>query len=354
MAYVSNANACTNFNLVANDGAIVVARSMEFAVDLKSNLRSSPRGREFKTTGANGTPTLTWTAKYGYVYLDGLGYDMAVDGVNEQGLSFGALYLPDLAEYQTAKPEQSKDTLPYFHFGDWVLSNFATVDEVRAALNKIIVVAQKLPGVDGAALPLHFALHDAAGKSLVVEYVGGTLNVYDNPIGVMTNCPEFSWHVTNLSNYVNLKPTNPKPIVIKGMTFVATGQGNGMLGLPGDISPPSRFVKMSVFKAVVLPAADGPKAINLAEHMINNVDIPFGLAREPNNDNYTNEYTQWTVFKDLKNKMFYYKTYYDPSLRVVDMKQINMAEKAPALKMPINATSETIIDATAQFLKGQA
>lgn len=349
----SNAFACTDFKLVALDGAIVIARSMEFATDLKSNIRSSVRDREFKTTAKNGKPGLAWTAKYGYVYLDGLDIDLAVEGMNEKGLTFEALYLPNLAQYQTANSTKENISLPYYHIGDWILSNFATADEVRKAVANILVVDAKLPiqgSMSDATLPLHFSVHDANGNSIVIEYVAGKLNLYDNQVGVMTNCPEFDWHVTNLNNYVNLRPTNPDPIVIKGMTFIATGQGNGMLGLPGDISPPSRFVKMSVFKSVVQPAADGPSAVNLAEHMINNVDIPFGLAREPGSDNYTSEYTQWTVFKDIKNMKFYYKSYYDPSLHMIDMNKVDFSPKAAMHKYPVDTNKiEYVADMTAQF-----
>src|SRR5687767_5573438 len=95
------AGACTDFRLTAQDGTILIARSMEFALDLKSNLRSSPRNREFKALAPSGKTGFSWKAKYGYVYLDGLNVDMATDGMNEQGLSFEALYLPGLAEYQT-------------------------------------------------------------------------------------------------------------------------------------------------------------------------------------------------------------------------------------------------------------
>ncbi len=326
---------------------------MEFAQDLNSNLRSSPQGRNFKTTTADGKPGLSWTAKYGYVYLDGMGVDMSVDGMNEKGLSYGALYLPGLAQYQTAPANQNSKVLPYYFIGDWILSNFATVDEVRKAVQNIYVVAAPIPSLPALTLPLHFTIHDTNGNSIVLEYVGGNLTVYDNKVGVLTNCPEFDWHTTNLNNYVNLKPTNPNPIVIKDLTFVATGQGSGMLGLPGDISPPSRFVKMSVFKAVVLPANDALTTVNLAEHMINNVDIPFGLAREPSSDNYTSEYTQWTVFKDITNKKFYYKTYDNPALSMVDMTKLDFSSKGPTLKMPINTKSEYIDDVTNKFVKAQ-
>lgn len=342
--------ACTDIRVIANDGAVVIARSMEFALDLKSNLRTRVQGHEFSPTLPNGKAGLNWTGKYGYLYLDGLGVDLSIEGMNEKGLAFEALYLPNIAQYQDPVAGQENVTIPYINIGDWALSNFATVDEVRKALPNILVIPVKLAQTQNQILPLHFSFHDSAGNSLVVEYVGGKLYMYDNEVGVMTNDPTFDWHVTNLNNYVNLKPTNPKPVVIKGMTFVATGQGNGMLGLPGDISPPSRFVKMAVFLAVVKPAADGPTAVNLAQHMINNVDIPFGLAREAGNaNNYTSEYTQWTVFKDLKNKVFYYHTYDNLTLRKVEFSKLDFGAKSKPLQMPIDSTVDAVIDISDKF-----
>lgn len=340
--------ACTDFVITAIDNTIINARTMEFATDLKSNIRTSTRGRVFKTM-IDDKPALEWTAKYGYVYLDGMNVDMSSDGMNEKGLSFGALYLPGIAKYQAINNQPDAKNLPYLHIGDWALSNFATVAELREAIQKINVVNTSVKVLGDMILPLHFSFHDAQGKSLVIEYVAGELHMHDNDVGVLTNDPTYDWHVTNLNNYVNLKPTNPKPIVIKNMTFVATGQGGGMLGLPGDISPPSRFVKMAVFKAVVQPANNSLIAVNLAEHMINNVDIPFGIAREQSTGNYTSEYTQWTVFKDLTNKKFYYKTYYNPALRLVDLNQLDFSEKGHMLKMPISTTAEYIDDVTAKF-----
>jgi choloylglycine hydrolase len=343
--------ACTDFRIKASDGTVIIARSMEFALDLRSNLRSSNRGRTFNTPAPNGQAGLSWKAKYGYVFLDGLNVDMAIDGVNEKGLSFEALYLPGLAQYQPVPAGQNDKALPYLNFGDWVLSNFDSVDQVRSALPTIFVFTNKLPGMGDMVFPLHFSIFDASGKGIIVEYVHGKLNIHDNKIGVLTNSPSYNWHITNMNNYVHLLPVNPNPIkTTNGLTFAATGQGFGMIGLPGDISPPSRFVKIATLLRVVMPSNNAEAALNLAEHVINNVDIPLGLAREPEKGNYTDELTQWIVFKDLTNKVFYYRTYVDPSLRKVALKQINFAENAPRLKMPI-ASKEFILDVTEQFLK---
>lgn len=352
-SYSDSASACDAFRVTAKDGTVVVARSLEFALNLNSALRTSPRGRVFNTTAPDGKPGLSWKAKYGYLFLDGMNVDATVDGMNEAGLSFEALYLPGYAKYQTAPAGDDSQSLIYMYLGDWVLSNFKTVDEVRDALTKIYVVAGKLPGLGDTVFPLHFSMYDASGKSIVVEYIDGKLNIYDNKIGVMTNAPTYDWQVTNLKNYVQLRPTNPNPVVAHGITFVATGQGAGMLGLPGDISPPSRFVKTAVLMEVVKTPDDAKGAVNLAEHVINNFDIPVGLAREPGNGNYSGELTQWVDFKDLTHKIFYYRTYDDLSLHAVDMSKLDFSENAPRLRMPI-ASQEQVKDMTDQFLQDKA
>ena len=353
IGFITSAFSCTDFRLIAKDGTVLITRSMEFALDLKSDLCTSNRDRNFTTTGSDGKPAMAWKAKYGYVFLNGLNVDMAVDGMNEKGLSFEALYLPDLAKYQDVPTGHMNQALPYYNFGDWVLGNFETVDEVRAALNNVFVIAEKLPQTGDMIFPLHFAVYDATGKGIVIEYIDGKLNVRDNKVGVMTNSPSYDWHVTNLNNYVHLRPQNPKPIIENGLIFAGNGQGFGMIGLPGDISPPSRFVKIATLLQVIYPPNAYGDELNMAEHIINNVDIPLGLAREPNTGNLTNETTEWVVFKDLSHKIFYYRTYADLTLHSVSLNKIDFSEKAPRLKMTI-IDPELVLNMTDQFLKSKA
>jgi choloylglycine hydrolase len=343
------ASACTDFRIIAKDNSVLITRSMEYGVDMKSNLRSSTRGRIFTTIAPDGHSGLSWKAKYGYLFLDALNVDAALDGMNEAGLSVESLYLPNFAGYQTVPSNLSNQALPYLNFADWVLSNFKTVDEVRKALSHVYVFAQKVTGMGDMIFPLHFSIYEASGKGIVVEYIAGQLRVYEH-IGVMTNSPSYSWHLTNLTNYLNLTPVNPPSIVTEGLQFTSNGQGFGMLGLPGDASPPSRFVKIATLLRVAIPVDTIISAINLAEHIINNVDIPLGLVREPNSGNATNETTQWVVFKDLTHHVLYYRTYADLSLRAVSLDKINFTENAPRLKMPLARTA-VAQDLTEQFSK---
>lgn len=340
---------CTDFNLIAEDHSVLVTRTMEFTMDLNSNLRSSNRGRQFKETTPDGKPAMSWTARYGYVFLDGINTDAALDGMNEKGLSVEALYLPGETQYQELSDNTSQ-AVPYIHFGDWVLSSFQTVEEVRAALSAITVFSTPLPGLGDAVFPLHFAIYDQAGNGLVVEFIKGEMKVHDNNLGVMTNSPTYDWHLVNLRNYVNLSPYTPDPVIDGSLIFAATGQGSGMKGLPGDVSPPSRFVKMSVLKKTAAPVKDSQTALVLAQHLINNVDIPLGLVRAKENGKETLEYTQWTVFKDLTNKIFYYRTYNDSSIRALDFAKIDLSEHAKRLKMSIQSP-QSVVDVSKDFMQ---
>lgn len=323
MAFILGASpvlACTSFRLTAQDGTIMIARSMEFAEDMQSKIIVSPRGKTFDFDG------LSWTSEYGYIFLDGLNLGVPIDGMNEAGLSVEILLFPNEAQYQQVPKGAEKQALSYIHFGDWVLGNFKTVAEVRSALNNIYVYGEKLPQLDNQQFPVHFSVFDTSGKGLVIEYVDGQLNVHDH-MGVMTNSPTYDWHVTNLRNYIQLSPTNPKPVIANGITYAATGQGSGMIGLPGDVSPPSRFVKMAVLLNTVLKPKDAQEALNLSQHMMNTVDIPKGLVRVVDNNNTaTLESTQWVVFKDLTHKKLYYRTYDDMTIQTVDLNTIDFSK----------------------------
>jgi choloylglycine hydrolase len=350
---MSSAQACTDFRLQAKDGNVLITRSMEFGANIMhSNLRTSNRERAFDMQTDDGKPAINWKAKYGYIYMDGMNQDKAIDGMNEAGLSFEALFFPGYAEYQKVPAGHEKQALPYISIGDWILGNFKTIDEVRQALANIYLINQKLPGEGDMIFPLHFSIYDASGKGIIVEYVAGKMAIHDS-IGIFTNSPAYSWHLENLQNYLHLAPINPTPTVLSGTTFAANGQGYGMIGLPGDISPPSRFVKTAALVKVTSPADNAAANLTLAQHIINNVDIPFGLAREAASGQMSSEQTDWVVFKDLTNKIFYYRTYDNMTINMVQLSKIDFTANSPRLKMPI-ANGPQPLDFTDKFLQTKA
>ena len=131
----------------------------------------------------------------------------------------------------------------------------------------------------GIVPPFHYTLHDASGASIVIEPVNGTLKVYDNPLGVMTNAPTFDWHLTNLKNYVKISPVNAEPITIDGQTIASFGQGSGLLGIPGDPTPPSRFIRALGYTMSAKRLPSGIQSVRLAEHILNDFDIPLGFIQ---------------------------------------------------------------------------
>src|SRR6201999_1968042 len=163
----------------------------------------------------------------------------------------------------------------------------------------------------GFAPEVHFVVHDASGKSIVIEYVGGKLHVYDNPLGVVTNSPSFDWHITNLRNYVNFSMTNVPAVKLGSMSLQPFGAGSGMLGLPGDFTPPSRFVRAVAFVNTMIAPKDAAEAVSAASTMLNNFDIPKGLVREGTAEDFHLGYTQWSVIADMSHKVYYYWTMYD-------------------------------------------
>src|ERR1700730_14963211 len=206
------------------------------------------RERERPPTGQ---PGKRWPSKYATLGANALGMPVIIDGLNERGLATGLFYFPTTAKYQAYSPSDADKAIAPWELGSYILENFATVDEVRANVPNIVVPDVVLEAWKFVP-PVHYVVHDAAGKGIVIEYVEGRLSIYDNPLGVMSNSPTFDWHMTNLRNYVNFSLTDLPPVQLGGVKLLPFGQGSGMLGLPGDFTPPSRFVRVAAFSQSVL------------------------------------------------------------------------------------------------------
>jgi choloylglycine hydrolase len=139
-----------------------------------------------------------------------------------------------------------------------MLSSFSTVEEVRAGLADVRVVNVEDARFGGAALPFHWKVQDETGASLIIEITnGGEVEVYDGFLGVITNSPGYDWHLTNLRNYLGLSPVAALPVEIGGEVFSPFGAGAGLRGLPGDFTPPSRFVRAVALTASARPLQTG-------------------------------------------------------------------------------------------------
>jgi choloylglycine hydrolase len=326
-----NLDSCTNFRIASKNSNIIIGRTMEFPVDLKSKIFIVPRGEKRTSFSDKGLKGSTWTSKFAYIGINGFGLNAFVDGINEKGLTVNGLMYSG-AEYEK---EKEGEFVTYADFGAWLLGNFSSTEEVKKMLAKIKITDTYIKAVKGS-LGLHMAIHDSSGKSIVVEFIDGEKKIYDNKIGVMTNRPSFPEQLSNLRNYINLDSKDKEPRLVNGFMVNPAGAGSGMLGLPGDWTPPSRFLRMAyVLDAVVKPKTD-LEAVNLAEHMINIVDIPKGAIREKGLPKGIYPNTQWITIYDLKNKTLYFRTYDNLSLRKLELSNFDISIGAPKKSLEIS------------------
>lgn len=344
----TGSRACTEVRVTSKDDTCVIGRSMEFGQAANSNIIVQPRGQKNVSKLPDGKDGAKWTSKYGVMYLDGFGIDIATDGMNEMGLSMGALFFPEEAVYQEAKSAKRSKTITNNDLTLYILQNFATVDEVREELPNLKVVGINTPQMGNIVIPAHLSVYEPGGKGIIIEYTKDGLNIYDS-IGVMTNSPAYPWHVTNTRNYVDLTAVNIKPTVINGVSFAGTGQGSGLLGIPGDPTPPGRFIRAAAMAYLASPVETTSEAVNLAVHILNTVDIPIGIIRDFDTDTTYSDYTQWIVVKDLANRIYYYRTYDNLTLRSVEMSKFDLSKDAPRFSMPLASNANSVIDVTSNL-----
>lgn len=335
--------ACTSFVISTSDGGRVYARTMEFAVPLQSRLILIPRHLALEASMPAGAAHAKWEAKYAAIGMNGLGIRSLVDGMNEKGLAGGILYFPGGAKYADPAHVGAAKAMAPWDLLTWALTRFSNVAELRAALPGVALV--DIPQKDmGFVPPVHFTFHDDTGASVVIEPINGQLKAYDNPVGVLTNSPSFEWHMTNLRNYLHLSTSDAPGRTIAGVQLKPFGQGSGLQGIPGDPTPPSRFVRAIGYTTSVKPVAGGEPSVRLAEHIMNSFDIPKGWVRT-SDASAPLEYTEWAVIADLKNLRYYVKTYDNPTLQgigIQDLQQYLDAKEIMAIPLKENVSISRI------------
>ncbi len=344
----TTADACTGILLKNADGSVVHGRTVEFGIPLEFDMAVVPRGYAFtgQTPLGDGKK---WTSKYGAAGVIVFGNLGIMDGINEKGLAIGAFYFPTEAEYTPTTAANQAQSMSAVDFSNWVLTSFGSVDELRKAVEggEAVVAPTLLPGWPQQVQPFHWVVYDKSGKSLVIEPIGGKLVLSDNPLGILTNSPTFDWHMTNLRNYISLDPLGARPVKIDGTTFQSFGMGDGMLGLPGDFTPPSRFVRAAVFASTATPAKDATGGIFNGFHVLNNFDIPVGAVRAKSGNTAETDQTLLTVMRDPEDLRYYYKTYDDQTVRMVDLNKFDL--NAKEVKKLSTKGKQTVIDMSGMF-----
>lgn len=326
IAVPSFTHACTSLLYTDANGAHYAGRTMELPMELPYEATYFPKGTDFSSKADN-QPALSFQSKFGFMSLtvpDPITKDLkVVEGLNDQGLSFSVLAF---ASTEGPKDMVSKttDVLAAIDLGAWTLSQFKNVAEVKAALEEQPVLVTALLPLGILKTPFHYTMHDANGASIVIEFSNGKQTVIDNPIGVMTNGPEFAWHMTNLNNYTFLNNKDHSKLELNGVHFQQPDSGIATVALPASNTSVGRFVRAVYYSQFAEKAKTSDKAVATLAHVMNNFDRPRGITIDnrftdgienitaPGVEGqpvYTTEYTSWTALSDLQQLQFSVRNY---------------------------------------------
>lgn len=332
--------ACTGLQHSSKDGSYVNGRTVEFGSQIPLTGIFVPRGYSFTGSLPDHSPGLGYISKYAVIGVNVYARPAVIDGMNEKGLSAAAFYFPGYATYSKINKSNAKLAVAPTEFVNWLLTQFADIGEVKTGLTRVLIAPTEQPEWHGVP-PFHYIVYDKSGKSLVIEPIDGKLVVSDNPLGVITNSPTFAWHLTNLTNYINLSATNVPRKEMQGLKLQQFGQGNGLHGLPGDFTPPSRFVRAAFYSANILPAESSHKAVFEVFHLLNQFDIPYGAVRSVDKEI---DFTQATTVKDPNNLIYYFKTYADQNIKSISLSNFTVDSKKLFIIDDLDSDKQSVED----------
>ena len=240
------------------------------------------------------------------------GYPLYFDAMNEAGLCCAGLNFPQDAHYFPLC--HGADNLAPFELIPYILAKCESVLSAKNLLSRIniadISFSEKFPNS-----PLHWIIADK-DYSIVLEQTKNGLKIYDNPVGILTNSPTFDFHILNLSNYLNITAKEPENRFSEKIPLSTYSRGMGGMGLPGDLSSSSRFVRGAF---TLLNSLDCD--ISQFFHILGNVAQPKGAVCV--GDGY--EYTIYSSCCDMDNLIYYYTTYENPAPSAVHLKEENLS-----------------------------
>ena len=256
------------------------------------------------------------------------GYPLYYDATNEKGLSVAGLNFPGNADY---KPYcQGKDNVAPFELIPWILGQCATVAEAEGLLARINILNENFSA--GLPLsPLHWIIADRE-RSITLESVKEGIRIYDNPVGVLTNNPTFDYHLFNLNNHMRLTSGEPENTFAGGLALEAYSRGMGALGLPGDASSMSRFVKAAFVKLNSVSGDSEAESVSQFFHILKSVEMQRGSVRLPGG---LFDITVYSSCCNTDRGIYYYTTYDCSRIHAVDLHRENL-EAGTLAAYPLN------------------
>ena len=288
-------------------------RNLDYEFSYSETVTVTPRNYPFRFRHVNDLPSHYAMIGMAFVQED---YPLYYDATNEKGLSMAGLNFPGNADYKPMAAD--RDNVTPFEFIPWILGQCATVSEAREKLARIGLLNEdfspRLP-----LSPLHWMISDR-DESIVVESVKDGLKVYDNPVGVMTNNPTFDFHMLNLANYMGLTREEPVSRFSDQLTLTPYSRGMGAMGLPGDLSSASRFVKAAFTRLNSISGESESESVSQFFHILASVAQQRGCCRVTHGF----EYTIYSSCCNTDRGIYYYTTYEHSQITGVDMHRENL------------------------------
>lgn len=289
-------------------------RTMDYEFSYGDEITVTPRKYPFRFLEKG-----IWNTHYAMIGMACVkeDYPLYYEAVNEKGLGMAGLNFVGNAVYR--KREEGKDNIAQFELIPWILGQCVSVKEARTLLARLnitnIPFSEELP-----LAQLHWILADRE-ESVVVESVEAGLKVYDNPVGVLTNNPPFDMQMAALRNYMALSVKPPQNTFAPGLTLEAYSRGMGAIGLPGDLSSQSRFVRAAFTKMNSVSGEGEKESVSQFFHILNSVDQQRGCCELENGKC---EYTIYTSCCNADKGIYYYTSYDNHQITGIDMHRENL------------------------------
>ncbi len=240
-------------------------------------------------------------------------FPLYAEGVNEKGLGMAGLNFPGNARYSES-PAEGKTNLAVFEFIPYILSTCDSVDKARSVIENTVLINEPFaPNIPNT--PLHWHIADRE-KSIVVEYMADGVHIYNNPMNSMTNNPPFDFHLTNACQYLNLSVDTPLSKYAEATGIKTFGKGMGSVGLPGDFSPASRFIKVSYILANSKCDGDEISSVSQYFHILDTVAVVKGSVEDTRGNCYC---TTYSCCMNADKGIYYYKLYNNSRITAVNM-----------------------------------
>lgn len=313
----AEADACSRVNYHGSDSTYVIARCLDWRTPIPTNLYVYPRGVEKQSSDQPGA--IHWTSKYGAVYA--VGYDGGItEGMNEKGLVVNGLFCKGTV-YSNPDTE-GRPPMSLAMFVGWLLDLNATTDECVEVLKKHDFNIGGATFDGGTVSALHWGITDASGKSVIVEFDNGEINIHDmGDYWAMTNDPQWPSMKAIIDYWGNVGGTNM---------------------LPGTVKSPDRCVRANFFAHHVEATDDPDLAVNIARTVLVNSCVPYTylIQGEPNVSS-----TQWRSYADIKNRRYFFDIVTNFGIYYIDLSKCDLKPGAPILKLDTSKETHLIGDA---------